>query len=200
MTFIKFCGMTREQDVAKAVELGVNAVGFILWPGSPRHVDHSHVATLVSMLPKSIMPVGVFVDPTRDTIRRAVDETGIRIAQIYGTPVPPNAQQECDVWVATSLDHQNIALDNDATIVLDAHDPQRHGGTGTTIDWPRAAQVAATRRVMLAGGLNPSNVAEAIRRVRPFGVDVASGIEDSPGVKNADAMRAFVAAVRDEDR
>jgi phosphoribosylanthranilate isomerase len=84
-------------------------------------------------------------------------------------------------------------------IVLDAHDPVRHGGTGRTIDWNRAARIAAARRVLLAGGLTPANVAAAIRQVRPYGVDVASGIEDRPGIKDPELMRAFVRAVRQAD-
>ena len=90
-------------------------------------------------------------------------------------------------------------IDPHTLIVLDAHDPVRHGGTGRTINWTRAAQVAAARRILLAGGLNPANVGEAIRQVRPFGVDVASGIEQRPGIKDAQAMQAFVTAVREAE-
>jgi phosphoribosylanthranilate isomerase len=85
-------------------------------------------------------------------------------------------------------------------LLLDVHDPERHGGTGRTIDWARAAAIAAARRVLLAGGLTSGNVADAIRQVRPYGVDVASGIEDRPGIKNAGAMKAFMAAVREADQ
>lgn len=192
MTFIKFCGMTREEDVALACTLGVDAVGFVLWPKSPRYVSAARVAALVRHLPSAVTPVGVFVSPSSEDIVAARD-AGVRVVQVHGSPA---AAIEGDVWMATSLDVGVAGLAPDVTVVLDAHDPVRHGGTGRTIDWRRAAAVAATRRVMLAGGLTPDNVADAIRQVRPFGVDVASGIEDRPGIKNAQAMTAFVAAVR----
>jgi phosphoribosylanthranilate isomerase len=194
MTFIKFCGMTREEDVARACELGIDAVGFVLWPGSARYVPAERVAALVRMLPSNVTPVGVFVSPTREEMT-AARGAGVRVVQIHGPHAEPHDDEE-DVWVATSLDAGVATIAPRVTVVLDAHDPVRHGGTGRTIDWARAAAVAASRRVMLAGGLTPGNVAEAIRQVRPFGVDVASGIEDQPGIKDAQAMTDFVAAVR----
>ncbi len=201
MTRIKFCGMTRAEDVAVAVALGVQAVGFVLWSGSPRHVDVEHVARLIEKLPSHVTPVGVFVRPTPDELARGV-QAGIRVAQLHGvSDVPPDAP-DCDFWVAASLVEDGIRpeVPDDYTVLIDAHDPQHRGGTGRTIDWKRAGRIAAVRRIMLAGGLTPDNVGEAIRVARPFGVDVASGIEDAPGVKNAHAMEAFVAAVRQVDR
>jgi len=197
MTFIKLCGMTRPEDVALAAELGADAVGFVLWPGSPRAVAPARLAALVGALPASTMAVGVFVTPSAGDIDRAV-AAGIRVAQVHGA-IDARGASSVTVWVARSLDTGVSDLPVATTVVLDAHDPERHGGTGRTIDWSRAAQIAAGRRVVLAGGLTPANVTDAIRRVRPFGVDVASGIEDRPGVKNAQAMTAFVAAVREAD-
>jgi phosphoribosylanthranilate isomerase len=197
MTFIKFCGMTRADDVAAACDLGVDAVGFVLWPASPRHVDLRDLAPLIKLLPPAVTSVGVFVAPDGDEVRRA-REAGVQVVQVHGDD---GARFDGEVWVARTLESD---LDGDSlparTFVLDAHDPIRHGGTGRTIDWARAAQVAARRRILLAGGLSPDNVAAAIRQVRPFGVDVASGIEDQPGIKNARAMHAFVAAVREADQ
>ena len=196
MTFIKFCGMTREQDVDQAIELGVDAVGLIFWDKSPRHLPLGRAARLVALLPDRITPVGVFVHPTANDLREAVERTGIRVAQIHGVSAPFLPPADCERWIARSLDHLGVGIPENMTVVLDAHDPELHGGTGRAIDWQRAAPIAAQRRVLLAGGLTPANVSGAIRRVRPYGVDVASGIEDAPGVKNPDAMRAFVAAVR----
>jgi phosphoribosylanthranilate isomerase len=198
MTFIKFCGMTRAQDVAAACELGVDAVGFVLWAQSPRRVDLRDLAPLIKLLPSTVTPVGVFVMPDDEEVKRA-REAGVQVVQVHGDD---GARFEGEVWVARALE---AGVDGDSmtparTIVLDAHDPVRHGGTGRTIDWARAAQVAARRRIVLAGGLTPDNVAAAISQVRPFGVDVASGIEDQPGIKNARAMHAFVAAVREADQ
>lgn len=195
MTFIKFCGMTRAEDVATACALGVNAIGFVLWPASPRAVERARLAALIALLPPQVTPVGVFVSPGADDVQRARD-AGVQVVQVHGGG---GTAIDGDVWVARALDTDLDAIPLAQTVVLDAHDPVRHGGTGRTIDWARAATIAAGRRVLLAGGLTPGNVGLAIRQVRPYGVDVASGIEDRPGIKNAQAMTAFVAAVREAE-
>lgn len=196
MTFIKFCGMTRGEDVRVACELGVDALGFVMWPRSPRYVTPVQVSALVQQIPAAITAVGVLVSPSDDEIA-AARHAGVQVVQVHAA-VP--AETRSDTWVAATLDGGIDAIAAETMIVLDAHDPVRHGGTGRTIDWERAAAVAAHRRVLLAGGLTPTNVATAVRRVKPFGVDVASGIEDRPGIKNVQAMAAFVAAVREADR
>jgi phosphoribosylanthranilate isomerase len=200
MTIMKFCGMTREADVAHACELGVQAIGIVLWPKSPRFVDRARAASLVKQLPDEVTAVGVLVDPSADDVEAAV-QSGFDVVQIHGSMpdldrAPSGAPQ---IWIARALESDLTAVTGDLTLVLDAHDPVRHGGTGRTIDWARAATIAAERKVVLAGGLTARNVAAAIRQVRPFGVDVASGIEDGPGIKNAQAMAAFAAAVREAD-
>ena len=196
MTFIKFCGMTREEDLDIACAIGVDAVGFVLWPQSPRHIEMSRLARLVKRLPAGVVPVGVFVSPGADEVEQARD-AGVRVVQVHGSG---GAALGGDLWIARHLDADVDDLPPEMTLVLDAHDPVRHGGTGRTIDWARAGTIAARRRVLLAGGLTPSNVTEAVRQVRPYGVDVASGIEERPGIKDPHAMRAFVAAVREADR
>jgi phosphoribosylanthranilate isomerase len=138
----------------------------------------------------------VFVRPSQADVARGID-AGIRVAQIHGAPDTVLDRVPCEVWLATTVQNH---VPEGCTVLLDAHDPQRHGGTGRTIDWNRARTIASSRRVILAGGLTAANVGDAIRTVRPYGVDVASGIEDAPGVKNAEAMKAFVAAVREADR
>jgi phosphoribosylanthranilate isomerase len=144
----------------------------------------------------NVLPVGVFVSPADEDIARARD-AGVRVIQVHGER---RDTASGEVWVAFSLEGAFDDLSSDATLLLDAHDPVRHGGTGRTIDWARAAAIATRRRVMLAGGLTPDNVADAIRQVKPYGVDVASGIEERPGIKSAAAMKAFVAAVREADQ
>src|SRR5688572_26068831 len=144
--------MTREQDVILAAELGADAVGFVLWPNSPRAVSPGRLASLVATLPPSTTPVGVFVSPSADDISRAV-AAGIRIVQLHGAVgigLDPRT-----TWIARSLDSGVADIPTETTVVLDAHDPTRHGGTGQTIAWKRAAQVASRRRVVLAGGLTP---------------------------------------------
>ena len=201
MTRIKFCGVTRDEDLAIAVELGVDAVGFVLWPDSPRGISIEAAARLIAGLPAAITPVGVFVRPSRGEVQRAIEVGGIRTAQIHGTAdLSAVTGLACDAWLAASLGSQALSADTGATILLDAGDPERHGGTGSIIDWDAAGRIAARRRVFLAGGLTPENVGDAIHQAQPYGVDVSSGIEDRPGIKNAASMRAFVAAVRRADR
>src|SRR5688500_8727108 len=103
MTFIKFCGMTREEDVAAAVDLGIDALGFVLWSGSPRHVALDRAAALIDALPAHVTPVGVFVNPSSDDIARAIGEAGIRVAQIHGMHQIVANDVECEMWFATSL-------------------------------------------------------------------------------------------------
>jgi phosphoribosylanthranilate isomerase len=197
MTRIKFCGLTREADVDTAAELGIDAVGFVLWPDSPRGISVDAAARLIRRLPSSITPVGVFVRPTREEIDDAVEVAGIRVAQLHGVTDPsPLRSESYELWIATSLNGSPSDIAADMMILLDAQDGERHGGTGRTIDWDAARQIASTRRVMLAGGLTPHNVAEAIERAQPYGVDVSSGIEDQPGLKNATLMREFARAAR----
>jgi phosphoribosylanthranilate isomerase len=205
MTFIKFCGMTREADVQNAGELGVHALGFVMWPGSPRFVERSRVASLVKLMPQETTPVGVLVAPSHDEIIAARD-AGLKAIQVHGmaytadTLARLDAVAGVDIWIAASLEQTLEAIPVGRRVLLDAHDPIRHGGTGRTIDWQQSAAAAARFQLVLAGGLTAQNVAAAIRTVGPFGVDVASGIEDRPGIKNAQAMKSFVAAVHEADR
>lgn len=200
MTAIKICGITRPEDAEAAVEYGADALGFVLWPSSPRHTTLSAVREIVRGLPPFITPVGVFVDPSVDDIHQAAD-AGLRLAQVHGAvPVWTAAHAHLPVLRAVHLSASaSAAIEpdvDDGTVLLDAHDPVRHGGTGRTVDWTRARAVAAIRRVVLAGGLTPANVGDAIQTVRPYAVDVASGVERQPGIKDPVKLRAFINAVR----
>lgn len=196
MTAVKICGITRREDADAAADLGANAIGFVLWPASPRHANLDTVATIVGGLPPFIIPVGVFVNPSADDIAQAAG-AGLRLAQVHGQVPPGRLTLPVlrAVHLGASTDDIEPAVD-DATVLLDAHDPVRHGGTGQTVDWTRARAVAAKRRIVLAGGLTPLNVREAIAAVRPYAVDVASGVEAEPGIKDSLKLRAFIDAVR----
>jgi phosphoribosylanthranilate isomerase len=203
MTAIKICGITRQEDAAAAVKLGVHALGFILWNQSPRSVVFDEMRRIVSQLPPLVTPVGVFVSPTASDVRRAVD-AGIRVAQIHGAEPDWSGRAPTTILRAVRLANgggERLDPPVPATIpvLLDAYDDTLHGGTGKTVDWERAALVARSRPVLLAGGLTPSNVIEAIHTVRPYGVDVASGVEERPGVKSHLRLRHFVDAVRRAD-
>ena len=197
MTAVKICGITRREDAMLAAELGASYVGFILWPQSPRAATLSQVREIVPTLPPHVTPVGVFVNPTSEDISAAA-AAGIRVAQVSSDAVALSLGDTLPVIRAVHLDGDGIAPNvADELVLLDAHDPVKHGGTGKIVDWSRAAIIAGSRRVMLAGGLTPLNVREAIVTVRPYAVDVASGVESSPGIKDHGLLRAFFAAVKE---
>ena len=199
--FVKVCGLTRLTDALHAVQQGATAVGFVFWPGSPRYVTPDRAAEIIAELPSSVMAVGVFVNETTDGIRRIAAHAGLSAVQLHGDEPP--AYAEAIAWpVLRSVTLESAADACEAwpaetTLLLDAADPERRGGTGEVIDWAGAADVARQRRIVLAGGLTPANVADAIRIVRPFGVDVSSGVEDSPGVKSFEKVTQFLVNARE---
>jgi phosphoribosylanthranilate isomerase len=194
---IKICGITNLDDALAATGLGVDALGFVMWPNSRRAVTAGLLAPIIAALPPFVTTVGVFVDPSADDVARA-QQAGIQVAQVTGAvPALPAGMR---LLRAVSLGDRPatvhpFAPGSDA-ILIDAHDPVLKGGTGRTVDWSRVRLVAATRPVILAGGLTPENVGTAIEQARPHGVDVSSGVERAPGVKDPDKLAAFVAAVR----
>ena len=198
MTAIKICGITTLEDAQAAARFGASYVGFVLWPGSPRAATLDAVRAIVPALPAEVTPVGVFVNPTADDINAAAD-AGIRIAQVHGSDASFE-QARVPVIRAVHLAPGADGVEPDVAdelILLDADDAVKHGGTGKTVDWNRAGRIARHRRIILAGGLTPDNVADAIRQVAPFAVDVASGVEVSPGVKDHKKMKAFIDAARE---
>ena len=197
---VKICGITRREDADAAVELGAAALGFVFWPGSPRLVDEERVRDIADSLPPFVTPVGVFVNQDRDVINRIADRARLGAVQLHGDETPEQAaaiERPVIKSVAGDLREPSLAAKWPSRVMLlvDAHDPIRRGGTGHTANWDAAARLAARRRVVLAGGLRPENVAEAVARVRPFGVDVSSGVEASPGVKDVNRLRALFAAL-----
>ena len=196
----KVCGMTRVTDALHAAQHGATALGFVFWPRSPRYIDPWRAASIINELPGTVTAVGVFVNQPIDDIQRIVVTSGVTAIQLHGDEPPAYAGAlGWPVWRAVAVQHANDTLPcwpASTTILLDAHDAIRRGGTGRTIDWHAAARVAATRRVVLAGGLTPDNVQDAIETVRPEGVDVSSGVEDAPGVKNPEKVAQFLERAR----
>jgi phosphoribosylanthranilate isomerase len=178
---VKICGITRPEDADAAVAAGADFIGLNFWPKSKRYVTHEQGARIADAVRGAIRVVGVFVDATAAEIEAAAHTAGLEIVQLHG--------QVADVALPTwSLDPAR----HDEILVLDQPQP----GSGQTIDWPTAAAIARRRRVLLAGGLTPENVLDAVRIVTPWGVDVASGVESAPGIKDAERVAAFVAAAR----
>jgi phosphoribosylanthranilate isomerase len=201
-TRVKICGLTRAEDAHLAVALGADAVGFVLWPKSPRLVAADQAAAIARSLPAFVTRVGVFVNASPDDVRRVVAEIGLDVAQLHGDEhvadyVGVAARVVKVVSLGDDADVRSaVALPVEVTVLVDAVDRERRGGTGERADWTRAARVARERPVVLAGGLTAADVGEAIRRVRPWAIDVSSGVEDRPGIKSADKLRALFAAVR----
>ena len=195
MTRVKICGVRRVEDARLAADLGACAVGFVFWPGSPRFVDPYRARPIVAALPPCVAPVGVFVDQPPEYVAGVAALVRLAAVQLHGTEAPelysrPGQRVIKAVGVGDLFEPASLRnVPDDVTVLLDAHDPVRHGGTGRTIEWAAAAEVARARRTILSGGLNASNIRAAIDAVQPYAVDVSSGVESAPGVKDARKLR-----------
>jgi phosphoribosylanthranilate isomerase len=223
MTWVKICGMTNLEDALTAVEAGADAVGFVFYEKSPRNVSVEAAREIVEKLPVGVEKVGVFVDLESKQIREIVLAVGLSAVQLHGPKSMGNVMWE-DLRPASECvgasklipmvygdalkdggflisDH---VRDQIFAILLDSRAGETAGGTGTTFDWAAVRDmvqaVSLTVPVIVAGGLTPANVPEAMRLFQPFGLDVASGVEARPGKKDPEKVRAFVKAVRDVDR
>jgi phosphoribosylanthranilate isomerase len=202
-TWIKICGMTRAADLAAAAEAGVDAVGFV-FAESPRRVVAEHVRRLVLDLPPHILRVGVFVDATPAEIARVVDAAELDRVQLHGFE-DPMVREHVGTRVVKAFRVRDASVLEEITtwtaefFLLDAWSERTAGGSGVAFDWSIARDAARLGRMILAGGLTPANVARAVHEARPFGVDVSSGVEISPGIKDPAKIRAFVEAVRAAD-
>jgi phosphoribosylanthranilate isomerase len=204
-TRIKICGITRVEDARLAVRLGADAIGFVLWPASPRAVDAELAREIAGQAGPAVDRVGVFVEPAPEDVARAVERVGLGVVQLHDTaPLGVFGTLGLRVFKLAVLDdaeamEQALALPAHATPIVDAADRVKRGGTGRSADWDRAAELSARRPIVLAGGLTAANVGDAIRRVRPWAVDVSSGVEERPRIKSAARMRAFFDAVAAAD-
>jgi phosphoribosylanthranilate isomerase len=196
---VKICGITRAEDARLAASLGATAIGFIFWPSSPRAISPRRARAIVDALPASVTPVGVFVNAGRDEIEAAADEANLQAVQLHGDETPDLARSlSRRVIKAITLTGDIDERVNEwpgTMLLLDAHDAAKRGGTGLVIDWDRAAAIARAHDIILAGGLGPANVADAVARVRPAGIDVSSGVESSPGIKDPGKLRALFDAL-----
>jgi phosphoribosylanthranilate isomerase len=199
---IKICGITNPEDALAAVTAGADALGFMFYEPSPRHVTYALAAEIIRELPPFVAKVGVFVDATAEEVNRAIEECRIDTAQFNGEE-PPEFCGQFGVKVVKAFRIQNReslkalpSYPTDAWL-LDSFVPGKPGGTGARFNWDLAVEAKSLGKpVILAGGLTPANVAEAVQRVAPFGVDVSSGVESSPGKKDRQKIEAFIAAAR----
>jgi len=202
---VKVCGITNAEDALAAVEAGADALGFVCYRKSPRYVEPEIIKRIVASLPPFVLPVGVFVNEEIKTARDLVDSCGLVLAQLHGD----ESASYCEALGRPVL--RGLRLRDRGTLlhmaeyrgragvrgfVVDAFSEEAYGGTGRVADWSLAAEAASAAPILLAGGLTSKNVGEAIRTVRPYGIDVSSGVEISPGKKDHDKVRAFIRAAR----
>jgi phosphoribosylanthranilate isomerase len=202
---IKICGITNAADALAAVEAGADALGFVCYRKSPRYVEAEAIKRIVAGLPPFVLPVGVFVNEEMKTVRNLMDSCGLVLAQLHGD----EPASYCESLGRPVI--RAIRLRNRGTLlhlaeykgragvrgfVVEAFSEEAYGGTGQVADWSLAVEAANTAPILLAGGLTPENVHEAILKVRPYGVDVSSGVEAGPGKKDHDKIRAFIRAAR----
>jgi phosphoribosylanthranilate isomerase len=199
---VKICGITSIGDAEEAVEAGADALGLMFYPGSPRCISVETAETIERRLPPYILRVGVFADPSPEDVFSALHRCGLNVLQFHGHETPEFCRQfgVMTMKAFRMRDAQSLLeIPGYATdaYLLDSYVRGKPGGTGEKFNWALAVKAAKFGKpIFLAGGLTPENVAEAVQMVKPFGVDVSSGVEASPGKKDPAKMRAFVAAVR----
>ena len=201
MLKIKVCGVTRPADAQAAAQAGADAIGINLWPKSKRFAAPDVAAEVADAIPPGVLRVGVFVDADPAAVADAAERLDLDHVQLHGDEPPDQvASLGPGAFKAVRLSGPEVLERLDEWpgpfVLVDAYQPGEPGGTGRIADWQLAAQAARRRPVWLAGGLRPDNVAEAVARVRPYGVDVASGVESAPGIKDSEAIQAFISAAR----
>ena len=200
---VKICGLTRDEDVKAAVAAGADAIGFV-FTASPRRISINTAIRLSSYVPKGVLRVGLFLDQDRSEIDQVINSVSLDVLQFHGS----ETEQECRVfglpWLkAVAMENAESAKQAESDypgamgLLLDSHATGKRGGSGKVFDWSLSRSIA--KPIWLAGGLNSANVAQAIRVVRPFAVDVSSGVEAAPGIKDASRIRTFIKAVREVD-
>jgi len=200
--WVKICGVTRVEDARVVAESGADAIGFNFWSQSPRYVDPPAARRIGAELPSTVTRVGVFVDASRDEIEAIAEEALLDVVQLHGSEPPDLARSLSRrviraVRARTPGDLDGLADYPASALLVDAFVAGEPGGTGRRADWELARAACALGPVILAGGLDPENVGSAIHAVRPYGVDVASGVEAAPGLKDATKIRAFVSRARE---
>jgi phosphoribosylanthranilate isomerase len=204
MTRVKICGITSAEDAAAAVEAGADALGFVFVPGTPRLVTPGAAGQIIGGLPPFITAVGVFVDQALDEVLQIAERCRLQAVQLHGDE-PETFSRRIPIKVIKALrvrDRESLRPMQTYpahAFLLDAFVEGQAGGTGTSISWGLAAEAKGQAPIILSGGLQPETVGRAVREVRPYGVDVSSGVESRPGRKDHRKVREFIAAVRKAD-
>ena len=202
MTEIKICGITKIEDALCAAESGADAVGFIFHPASPRYIEPMRAKEIIAALPRGIATVGVFVNREAGAVAQTVDMCGLDLIQLHGDESPeycrrfPHERVIKAVFPRTPGDLRSLAAYEVRAFLADARDAGRYGGTGKRSDWELAAKLRESHPLILAGGLDARNIAEALAAVSPHAVDINSGCERAPGIKDHDRMRRIIGMIR----
>ncbi len=197
-TRVKICGITRVQDALAAAKAGADAIGLVFYDGSPRHVTVDRAAQIVAALPPCVTVVGLFVNAPRAQVEAVLAAVPIDLLQFHGEETPSACRGYGRRYIKAVRMREGVDLTTEvgrysdaAALLLDAYVPDRHGGTGTRFDWSRVPR-ELDKPLILAGGLTPDNVVQAITQARPYAVDVSGGVEAAKGIKDETKMRAFV--------
>ncbi|MGB6976794.1 MAG: phosphoribosylanthranilate isomerase [Gammaproteobacteria bacterium] len=202
MVHVKMCGMTRAEDALFAAQLGVHAIGLIFYESSPRAVSISQAKTIIDSLPPFITTVGVFVDPTFEYVQKLLNTISLDLLQFHGQERAADCRRYGKPYIKTiamrdSLDWSVLDEYTDAKgLLLDTYSAEMVGGTGHVFDWRQIQKQKINKPIILAGGLTPENVAQAIRQVHPYAVDVTTGVEAAKGIKDHNKMQRFMREVR----
>jgi len=201
MTCLKICGITNLEDALRATELGVDALGFVFYPPSPRWVDKETAREIIEALPRDVIKVGLFVDEAKGKVEEVATYCGLDMLQFHGNETPDYCARfgRRVIKAFRIRDEGSLALIPDYNVdfyLLDAYNPDVPGGTGQTFHWDLALRAKEFGKpVILSGGLTPGNVISAIKKVSPFGVDVSSGVEASAGKKDHKKLKEFIEKV-----
>ncbi len=197
---IKICGITNIEDALAAVDYGADALGFVFYPASPRYVSPQTAREITSFLPPFVTTIGVFVNEEESKIKEIMKYAGINVLQLHGDEPP----EMCSIWhkviralrVKDLIDLKPLAACSVSAFLLDAYSSGQFGGTGQIFNWDIAVEAKRYGHIILSGGLNPDNIEKAIKWVRPYAVDVSSGIEAEKGKKNLKKMKLFIERAR----
>ncbi|MGH7799503.1 MAG: phosphoribosylanthranilate isomerase [Thermodesulfobacteriota bacterium] len=203
MVRIKICGITNLEDALFSVDLGTNALGFVFYKGSKRYIEPDNAKSIISKLPPFVTTVGVFANQELEEIKKIKEKTGFDAFQLHGDESPDFCMKLEGkiikaIRVKDSINPEEIESYPTQAILFDNYSIEYYGGTGETFGWEILKGFDTSKKIILSGGLTPENVAQAIRIVNPYAVDVSSGVEDSPGKKNPDKLKRFIKAARNE--
>jgi phosphoribosylanthranilate isomerase len=189
---VKICGITRKEDALLASSLGAWALGFIFYSKSPRYVQPDRARAIIDSLSPFVKTVGVFVNATQNQIEDSVRTSGVTMVQLHGDETPEFCEALRFEKIKALQTDSNFKNYKNSLILLDSRTKNLFGGTGQTIDWNKASQVSRQTNILLSGGLTPDNILAAISAVHPFGVDVSSGVESAPGIKDPVKLERFL--------